>query len=126
MKDRAEDAHISLYVIRDKSYINQLIKNKRFKNPSDAIQFFIAYFKKHDGKMGVKDFMLYMGYPMIFTAFMLYIASTAQKVNETLLENLIISDLILYSQIYFVIGFAWLGILIAGFVFLIYKPKGNK
>jgi len=120
MKDRAEDAHLSLYT-SDKLYVNELVKAKRFKNPSDCIQFLIRNFKKNDGKIGLKNFMLFVGYPMIFAVVMLYVAITTQRVNESLLKHLIISELIIYNQIYFIIGFAFLGIIIAGFVFILSK-----
>lgn len=126
MPDKTTGVSITLY----KSQVEQVEKflnnSKKYKSVASFFQHLVDNFFEKDKKARVKDFMLYMGYPMIFSAVMLYIAITSQKVNETLLKNLIISDLILYSQIYLVIGFAWLGILIAGFVFLIYKPKRNK
>lgn len=126
MIDKVVGTNIGLRQSQIKQIEEYLNNTKKYKSVASFFQHLVDNFFKQDKKTMAKDFMLYLGYPMIFTAVMLYVAATAQKVNETLLKNMILSDMIIYGQVYFVIGFAWLGILIAGFVFLMYKPKRNK
>lgn len=124
MADKTVGISISLYknqVSRVEKFLNQ---SKKFKSVASFFQYLVDdFFNK---KTGVKDFMLYLGYPMIFAGIMLYVAITTQNVNETLLRHNIISDLFIYNQIYFVIGFAFIGIIIAGFALIWSKIKEGK
>lgn len=125
MEDRAIGVNISLlekgHIRRVEKYLKQ---SKKFRSVSAFYQYLTDDFFKR--KTGAKDFMLFMGYPMIFAGIMLYVAITTQNVNEVLLQHNIISDLFLYNQIYFVIGFAFIGIIVAGFVFIWSKAKEGK
>ena len=117
--------NISLLKKRHVDRVEKFLKqSKKFRSVSAFYQYLTEEF--FNKKTGAKDFMLFMGYPMIFAGIMLYVAITTQNVNEVLLQHNIVSDLFLYNQIYFVIGFAFIGIIIAGFVFIWSKAKEGK
>jgi len=121
MTDKAEGSTVSFY----QSHINKidnLIKNSnKFKTRAAFLQFLVdEYFNK---KTGMKDFAIFIGYPLIFTIVMLYVAVTTQSVNLLLLDANIISDLLIYTQIYYLIGFVFLGLLFAGFIFIWHKAR---
>ena len=124
MIDKAVALTVSVYQSQVDKVRTFVKHSTKFKTEASFFQYMIDdFFNK---KTGVKDFMLYLGYPMIFAGIMLYVAITTQNVNETLLRHDIISDLFIYNQIYFVIGFAFIGIIIAGFALIWSKIKEGK
>lgn len=138
MVDRAVGVNISLYQSQYNK-VKKFAKTKNFRSDAAAFQYILDDFFKKSRKKILKDFMVYAGYPVIFAGLMLYISLSTQKINELLVKNAVLSDVIanmlsdtgiLYdlmvqNQIFYIIGFAWIGIGIAGFAVFFSKYRSK-
>lgn len=120
-KDRARSVTFSLY----ESQINNLVeyrkKHKRFKYEAALVQHIIDSFFTPNIK---REFLVYVGYPIIITALMLYVAISTQALNDILAkEGYLFNELLVQTNIYYVIGFMWLGILMASVYWFFNKMK---
>lgn len=105
--------------------VKNLTEEKKFKSTAEGFQYILDTFFNKSKWDTAKTAMLIIGYPAIIMIIMLYIIRNTQDVNTILLENKILTDLLLHSQIYSVISFGFMGIMIAGFVFFLYA-RGKK
>jgi len=121
MTDKTVGVSITLYKSQIDKVEKYLSDTKKFKSVASFFQYLVDNF--FNKKTGMKDFAIFIGYPLIFTIVMLYVAVTTQSVNLLLLDANIISDLLIYTQIYYLIGFVFLGLLFAGFIFIWHKAR---
>lgn len=126
MEDRAIGVSVSLY----QSQINMIRKftkkSNRFKSEASVIQQAVDDFFNQGKKTLAKNFMLFMGYPLIIMTTMWYVATSTISVNNILMEQgYYLNELFIQSQIFLIIGFAWLGIFTAttGIFIMILRKK---
>ena len=122
MPDKALSVTLSLYNSQVKKIKKTVKKSNRFNSESALVQYIIdAHFGK---QVTFKDIMAYIGYPLIFVGVMLYVASSTQHINEKLLRAGLLTDLLFQNQIFYIIGFMFLGITIAGAYLYVAKTRG--
>lgn len=101
---------------------NEVKHNKNHNSEAEAIRHIIhSYFTNRK-----QQIMVYFGYPAVVVALMLYVAVTTQNLHTKLLDNgYFFNDLYAQSQIFYIIGFCWIGIAIAGYYWMYMKLKGG-
>ena len=126
MVDKALSVTISLYQSQIKRIKEFVKKSSRFNTESAFMQMLVDnYFGK---RVTMKDVMLFIGYPLIFVGVMMYVANITDNINRQLLdEGFIVGELIFQNQIFYIIGFMFLGIAIAGGYYYVSKTRnGDK
>jgi hypothetical protein len=121
--DRAISVTFSLYENQHINRIkNEVKKNKKFKTEASLIQHMVdSYFNRNK-----KILRNYIFFPVIITGLMLYVALATQNLNNILIgEGYYFNELYIQMNIFYVIGFACLGITIAGFTWVYSKLKGE-
>jgi len=124
MVDKALSVTVSLYK-RQIAQIKQFVeKSKRFNTESAFMQMLVDnYFGK---RVTLKDVMLFIGYPLIFVGVMMYVANITDGINRDLLdEGFIVGELVFQNQIFYIIGFMFLGIAIAGGYYYVSKTRNG-
>ncbi|MBE3095358.1 MAG: hypothetical protein IMZ52_10040 [Actinobacteria bacterium] len=116
--ERAIGVSISLY---PKQIENVRVFSEATKANSlaEAYQYIIDDFFNRDRKQLKKEFMVYLFYPIIFCAFASLSAVFTSNVNKILLEKgIYFNELYILSQVFLIIGFGSISVLIASIYLL--------
>ena len=125
-KDVSRSVNISLYESQINKVEQFLNHNKKFKSVSAFFQELIDDFFRTDNRSIFKDFMIYLGYPVVLMSLMLYVAAATDSVNKILInKGFFYSDLTNLSNMFYIIGFLFLGITIASVYFLWSKVQSE-
>lgn len=110
-EDRTTNVSISLYKSQIHKVEQFLRHTKKYKSLASFFQFLVDDYFKTSNKGLLKDFMIYLGYPIILMTLMLYVAKSTDDVNQLLInKGFFYSDLTYLSNMFFIIGFLFLGI----------------
>jgi len=115
-KDRVVQVSIGLF----KSQINKvetfLNKNKKYSSVSNFYQTLTDnFFNGEDNwKTKVKNFMAFIGWPLLLCTIMFIVARSTDNVSQELIrkEQLLIIELAELGNLFYLIGFACIGLMI--------------
>lgn len=109
-RDKAIPVTFSIYESQIQK-IKHLVRKKFFKNEAQAIQGIINFYFEKSKYENIKNFMYFLGYPLIIMTFCLYIATVANSAGQVLRDkNLYLHELTLISTVSIVFGFAFLSL----------------
>lgn len=122
--ERATSKIISLYP-RHINAVKRFQDFKKFKGESEAYQYIIDDF--FEDKSARNDFILYFFVPLVFVILTTIVnLSTGHVYNILLKQGLFFDDLFILSQVFLIISFGSIGVLIASVYYLRCKLKGEK
>lgn len=124
--DRALGVTISLY----NSQINKIrehVKNsKKYKTEAAFFQHIVDDYFNREKKNIIKNFILYLIYPIVLSSLMLYVAITTDGINKLLAgQGYFVVELAYVANNFYLIGFGCLSLLFVSMYLLIYKLRGK-
>lgn len=123
--DRAIAVNISLYPKQIEN-VRIFTEATKCRSLSEAYQYIIDDFFNKDKEQLKKQLMIYLFWPIIFCTFASFASIFTGNVNGILIkQGLYFDELYTLSQIFMVIGFGSVGILIASIYLLRNKMKEN-
>jgi hypothetical protein len=100
--------------------IKNLVETNKFKSEGEAARYI---FNEHFSKFKkIKDIMVYIGYPILLSALMLYVAIATENVNKILIgKELFFAELTYLANTFHIIGFGIIGVLLLPGTYLYFK-----
>jgi len=103
------------------------VKKHNYRSEAALWDEIINYFFNKDKKGVLKNFMVFMGYPLLIVGLMLYVSLTTQNANEILIkQGYYFNELYLANQVFYIIGFAFLGLTMPLTYLFFYKMKKKE
>lgn len=125
-RDRAVNVSVSLYLSQIEKIKKHVKHSKRFRREAEFFQFIVNDYFSRDTKKILKDFMAFIGYPIIIMTIMLYVSISTDNINKNLIgRGIYYNDLAMLANGFFIVGFAGLGLCIAGFYWFYTSVKGE-
>jgi len=124
--DKTSRVSITLRNSQVKNIEEHLNSTKKFTSVANFFQVLVDEYFNKINSIGWRRVILLIVYPILIATIMLYVGITSTGVNKILWENGITTDLLIYTQTYYLIGFLFFAIMIAGFIFIIGRRKSEK